>query len=349
MRYRCMVVALCGMFGAFPSVANAHFTLVDPPSAVAIDDGGKGAPPCGEGPASNVVTKVQGGRPLNITLIETTIHPGHYRVALSVRSRSELPPDPDVVVEDGISVSAAIQDQARRPVLADGLFVHTNAPPRVTWQTALTLPNINCARCTLQVIEFMAEHGPNVGGGYFYHHCADLQIEADPAAGPVDRDWDPRAVEFYHAGFDHYFISANPAEVQALDDGTFSGWGRTGLSFNVYPAGTNGTQDVCRFFSLTFDPKSSHFYTPSQTECQSVKSNPNWLYEGIVFALGPAGAGNCPGGTQQLFRLYNDGQGGAPNHRYTTDATVRSAMLARGWIAEGVGALGVIGCVPVPQ
>src|SRR4029079_1500627 len=72
MRYRWMVVALCGMFGAFPSVANAHFTLVDPPSAVAIDDGGKGAPPCGEGPASNVVTKVQGGRPLNITLIETT-------------------------------------------------------------------------------------------------------------------------------------------------------------------------------------------------------------------------------------------------------------------------------------
>src|SRR3989442_8886625 len=30
----------------------------------------------------------------------------------------------------------------------------------------------------------MAEHGANVGGGYFYHHCADLQITADPNVGP---------------------------------------------------------------------------------------------------------------------------------------------------------------------
>jgi hypothetical protein len=28
----------------------------------------------------------------------------------------------------------------------------------------------------------MAEHGANVGGGYFYHHCAELQITADPSA-----------------------------------------------------------------------------------------------------------------------------------------------------------------------
>jgi len=49
---------------------------------------------------------------------------------------------------------------------------------------------------------------------------------------------------------------------------------------------------------------------------------------------------------QPLYRLYNDGQGGAPNHRYTTQAATRSAMLANGWIAEGVGELGVIGCVP---
>mgnify|MGYP000208009016 CR=1 FL=1 len=42
-----------------------------------------------------------------------------------------------------------------------------------------------------------------------------------------------------------------------------------------------------------------------------------------------------------FVRLYNDGQGGAPNHRYTTLVTIRDAMLAQGWIAEGVTA-----CVP---
>jgi hypothetical protein len=46
-----------------------------------------------------------------------------------------------------------------------------------------------------------------------------------------------------------------------------------------------------------------------------------------------------------LYRLYNDGQTGAPNHRYTTRATIRSQMVALGWVPEGSG-IGVIGCVP---
>jgi hypothetical protein len=34
----------------------------------------------------------------------------------------------------------------------------------------------------------MAEHGYNQPGGYSYHHCADLQIAADPAK-PTDKGW----------------------------------------------------------------------------------------------------------------------------------------------------------------
>jgi hypothetical protein len=32
----------------------------------------------------------------------------------------------------------------------------------------------------LQVIEFMAAHGRNKDGDYTYHHCAELQIRANP-------------------------------------------------------------------------------------------------------------------------------------------------------------------------
>ena len=53
---------------------------------------------------------------------------------------------------------------------------------------SITLPNLSCDRCTLQIIEFMAEHGANVGGGFFYHHCADLHITADPRK-PLDAAW----------------------------------------------------------------------------------------------------------------------------------------------------------------
>lgn len=46
-----------------------------------------------------------------------------------------------------------------------------------------------------------------------------------------------------------------------------------------------------------------------------------------------------------MYRLYNNGQGGAPNHRFTIDPDIRSKMLAARYIAEGSG-IGVGMCVP---
>jgi hypothetical protein len=40
----------------------------------------------------------------------------------------------------------------------------------------------------LQVVQFLAEHGSNNPGGYTYHHCANLQITADPSK-PLDKGW----------------------------------------------------------------------------------------------------------------------------------------------------------------
>lgn len=194
-----------------PPAAKAHFTLNRPPSSLSTEDGGKGPPPCAAGIPSNIVTKVEGGRPLTIQLLEFVPHPGHYRVALSVKSREELPPDPDVVVNaDGLSVSAAIQNPPKFPILADGLFAHTDASSPKRWQADVMLPNINCARCTLQVIEFMAEHLPNIGGGYFYHHCADLQITATPTCNP------PPVVSSVKASPSSVTLAANTATLSVL-------------------------------------------------------------------------------------------------------------------------------------
>ena len=41
------------------------------------------------------------------------------------------------------------------------------------------------------------------------------------------------AIEYYHAGFDHYFVTDIADEITKLDNGTFVGWTRTGESFNV--------------------------------------------------------------------------------------------------------------------
>lgn len=154
------------------------------------------------------------------------------------------------------------------------------------------------------------------------------------------------AVEFHHGGFDHYFVSTNPAEIGLLDNGTHQGWTRTGNSFQVYALGSAGKAATCRFFSTAFGERSSHFYTPVASECSIVKNNPVWQFEGEVFSLTlPAADGSCAPPERPLYRLYNQGQGGAPNHRYTTSVDVRGQMIVLGWVPEGNG-VGVIGCVP---
>jgi hypothetical protein len=66
-----------------------------------------------------------------------------------------------------------------------------------------------------------------------------------------------------------------------------------------------------------------------------------------VFHVGlPDGQVACAVGTQPVFRVYNDGRSGAPNHRFTTDSTLRTQMLGQGWIAAGAGP-GVTMCSPL--
>ncbi len=156
------------------------------------------------------------------------------------------------------------------------------------------------------------------------------------------------AVEYFNAQFGHYFITANPQEVANLDAGLPPGWARTGQSFSVFTAQGAGLTAVCRFFSgQAFAPKSSHFYAPRGLGCEALlPSSPVWAFEGDVFySYLPDDAGACPDGNVPVYRLYNQGQGGAPNHRFTTSVATQLDMLAQGYVAEGLGS-GVGMCSP---
>jgi len=183
---------------AAPAAVQAHFKLLEPASWIAENERGdpQKSTPCGAVPdvkVSDQVTKVTGGSKIHLKVLETIYHPGHYRVALAVNSRTELPTDPltfERMTERGpYSVWAAIQSPPQLPVLADGLFPHYTRPAAPqTYEADIQLPNITCPKCTLQVIQFMAEHIYNQPGGYSYHHCADLAITAD-ATKPLDKGW----------------------------------------------------------------------------------------------------------------------------------------------------------------
>jgi hypothetical protein len=163
------------------------------------------------------------------------------------------------------------------------------------------------------------------------------------------------AVEYYYGAWNFYFETAFPQEIAALDGGAFGGvWQRTGQVFTVW-TGSGASplaMPTCRFFSTAFGEKSAHFYTPFPNECSKLQTDPAlsaaWQLEtatAFYVALTDAN-GNCPPGTTPLYRVFNNSMGGAPNHRYTTDASLRASMVSQGWSAEGNGPDTIFACLP---
>lgn len=204
---RCFLAGMAAFVttGLVAPMAYAHFRLLEPTSWVVEDNLGNPQKlgPCGgtgtdADKLTNAVTKVQGGSMLHLKMQETVFHPGFYRVALAVNSRSELPPDPEAITTPGPdgsprSVAAKIVYPPQPPVLADGLFEHTTKATDA-WETDVLLPNINCTKCTLQIAEFMANHPLNKPGDFTYHHCADIAITSDPSK-PIDTAWTPKTAQ----------------------------------------------------------------------------------------------------------------------------------------------------------
>ena len=154
-------------------------------------------------------------------------------------------------------------------------------------------------------------------------------------------------IEYYYAALDHYFISALPADIQALDSGQFPGWQRSGRTFKAFPDATAGASPVCRFY-LPPPFGDSHFYSVSATECALVlQKYPGFVYESAnVMYLGmpDTASGACGSGTIPVYRVWDKRID--TNHRYTTDRTLRDQMAAQGWVKEGYGDDLVIMCAP---
>lgn len=164
--------------------AHAHFILQGPACWMSQDVAGlpQKLGPCGDeggGTATGTISAFQAGQTITVTINEVIFHPGHYRIALAVHDRSELPAEPTVTPGDMYACgSAPVQNPPVFPVLADGVFDH-DQPFTEPQSITVKLPdNVTCDKCTLQVIEFMGEHQLNDPGGCYYHHCADISIQA---------------------------------------------------------------------------------------------------------------------------------------------------------------------------
>jgi hypothetical protein len=192
-------------------------------------------------------------------------------------------------------------------------------------------------------------------------HSALLNCTAGGYIGPST----VRAVEYYNATLDRYFLSAFAQDLDALDSGRTPGWQRTGIDFAVgeaslvvinwnvwdYPLPDPFPMvPVCRFY-MPPGSGNTHFYTASAKECDAI----HVFYPDLVFetsaafyvALPDFSAGECPKGPgfllAPMYRLVR--QGG--EHRFTLDRALRDAWIADGYMPEGVGADGIAFCVPM--
>lgn len=197
---------------------------------------------------------------------------------------------------------------------------------------------------------------------YVDHTFPPQRITVSPAAEDAMID----AVEYYHAGLDHYFLSAAQAEIALIDADRFPGWARTGRTFRVFAAARPERLPVCRYYIPPAKGNSHFFGVPRfgswmlgwfllEDECRAIERATfagSGALHGLVkeaanafYVLQPERAtGACPDGSRPVYRLWN--QRSDSNHRYTTDLAVRAEMLARGYVSEGYGLLGVVMCVP---
>jgi hypothetical protein len=164
------------------------------------------------------------------------------------------------------------------------------------------------------------------------------EMDAGPAPDPG------LATEYYNSILDHYFVTNGAVERASIEaGGAGPGWSRTGNDFNVSAAPRDGWSPVCRFYGnpqLGPDGRrigpNSHFHTVDPGECELVKTDRGWVYEGTAFYAVRLQAGTCPAPLRTVWRAYNNGfPAKDANHRYSTDVALLDAMRVRGWSVEG--------------
>lgn len=163
------------------------------------------------------------------------------------------------------------------------------------------------------------------------------------------------AVEYYNSNLHHYFMTAAPEEIAALDAGVFSGWSRTGEAFRgLYldnpstNAAITPVAPVCRYYGVPSAGLDTHFFSAFASECAVIPQlwPDSWILENpdAFYASLPSIAdGSCPDGTIPLYRLFN-GKSDV-NHRYATSLEIRQQMVDQKWIPEGYGPIGVGMCI----
>lgn len=174
------------------SPAQAHVDLISPPARLGGEAGGGQLKlkPCGQttNKRGDKVTTFTPGQKVDIKIKEYVDHPGYLAVAFDPDGDDSFPfpranmdkvnantDDPKALFPvDGTTILGLRTDK-------DKNCATENADKTCT--ISITIPNMTCQNCTLQVTQFMYDKlGDNADNEYYYQ-CADIKVEGPVGGG----------------------------------------------------------------------------------------------------------------------------------------------------------------------
>jgi hypothetical protein len=182
-------------------LANAHISLEKGGTHLSrYGDDELKAGPCGRAnglPGTHLYTYAPGAT-IEVKLVEFIPHPGYFRFAFDPdgddgfkEPASIKPVDPKRKCPTGPGDHCGESDFYNSPEVLPGM---DNLNPHLaggtkTYSWQVTLPDVECDHCTLQVIQVMEDDGPHgpydptpgVGVADIYHQCIDIRLTREAA------------------------------------------------------------------------------------------------------------------------------------------------------------------------
>lgn len=179
---------IVGSLCLFTSVAQAHISIdLGGTHKSRYSDAGLKGSPCGMagGARGTNIYTYKPGATITVSLVETVPHPGYFRIAFDNDG------DDGFVTPSGTdgAMGACAGDPKCGPgkadycnnasVLLDNLDAHAAGGLNTKRTFSVTLPNVECTNCTLQIIQVMNDlniHGAPYPADDIYYQCIDLVL-----------------------------------------------------------------------------------------------------------------------------------------------------------------------------
>jgi MYXO-CTERM domain-containing protein len=172
-----LALVVASVLGGAVGTASAHIHLRYPTARTEEQKRG----PCGAvasapgGIRGASATTLAPGSTITVAWDETIEHPGHFRISFDADGQDFSNP----VTGAEVFAETLLDDIVDRVVTGPGNYAYA---------AEVTLPEIECERCTLQIIQVMSETPPFAAGD-LYFQCADLVLANDApppdAGGPI--------------------------------------------------------------------------------------------------------------------------------------------------------------------